>query len=149
VVTTLMAKGAFPDSHRQHLGMPGMHGTVSAVSALQKADLLITLGARFDDRVTGKLDTFAPHALIIHADVDPAEELPVALQFGLHHPIGGRGREAIQEFMQLLGAENGQQHALVEVASATIDAHAPADQRSTAITAHQIVGLQHLLPGQP
>lgn len=73
VVTTLMARGAFPDSHPQHLGMPGMHGTVAAVTALQKADLLITLGARFDDRVTGKLSTFAPNAKIIHADIDPAE----------------------------------------------------------------------------
>jgi acetolactate synthase-1/2/3 large subunit len=68
-----MARGAFPDSHPQHLGMPGMHGTVAAVTALQKADLLITLGARFDDRVTGKLSTFAPGAKIIHADIDPAE----------------------------------------------------------------------------
>lgn len=73
VVTTLMARGAFPDSHPQHLGMPGMHGTVAAVTALQKADLLITLGARFDDRVTGKLSTFAVNAKIIHADIDPAE----------------------------------------------------------------------------
>ncbi len=73
VVTTLMARGTFPDSHSQHLGMPGMHGTVAAVTALQKADLLITLGARFDDRVTGKLSSFAPSAKIIHADIDPAE----------------------------------------------------------------------------
>ena len=73
VVTTLMARGAFPDSHKQHLGMPGMHGTVAAVTALQKADLLITLGARFDDRVTGKLSSFAVNAKIIHADIDPAE----------------------------------------------------------------------------
>ena len=73
VVTTLMARGAFPDSHPQHLGMPGMHGTVAAVTALQKADLLIALGARFDDRVTGQLDTFAPHAAVVHADIDPAE----------------------------------------------------------------------------
>jgi acetolactate synthase-1/2/3 large subunit len=73
VVTTLMARGAFPDSHHQHLGMPGMHGTVAAVTALQKADLLITLGARFDDRVTGQLSTFAPEAKVIHADIDPAE----------------------------------------------------------------------------
>ncbi|MSX19204.1 MAG: acetolactate synthase large subunit [Actinobacteria bacterium] len=73
VVTTLMARGAFPDSHPMHLGMPGMHGTVAAVTALQKADLLITLGARFDDRVTGKLSTFAVNAKIIHADIDPAE----------------------------------------------------------------------------
>lgn len=73
VVTTLMALGSFPDSHRQHLGMPGMHGSVSAVTALQKADLLITLGARFDDRVTGKLSSFAPKARVIHVDIDPAE----------------------------------------------------------------------------
>jgi len=73
VVTTLMARGALSDSHPQHLGMPGMHGTVAAVTALQKADLLITLGARFDDRVTGKLSTFAVNAKIIHADIDPAE----------------------------------------------------------------------------
>ena len=73
VVTTLMARGAFPDSHPQHLGMPGMHGTVAAVTALQKSDLLITLGARFDDRVTGKLSTFAINAKVIHADIDPAE----------------------------------------------------------------------------
>jgi acetolactate synthase-1/2/3 large subunit len=68
-----MARGAFPDSHPLHLGMPGMHGTVAAVTALQKADLLITLGARFDDRVTGKLSTFAVNAKVIHADIDPAE----------------------------------------------------------------------------
>ena len=73
VVTTLMALGSFPNSHPQHLGMPGMHGTVAAVTALQKADLLITLGARFDDRVTGKLSSFAPNAKVIHADIDPAE----------------------------------------------------------------------------
>ncbi len=73
VVTTLMARGAFPDSHPLHYGMPGMHGTVGAVTALQKSDLLITLGARFDDRVTGKLSTFAVNAKVIHADIDPAE----------------------------------------------------------------------------
>jgi acetolactate synthase-1/2/3 large subunit len=73
VVTTLMARGALPDSHPQHLGMPGMHGTVPAVNALQKADLIVALGARFDDRVTGKLESFAPHATIVHADIDPAE----------------------------------------------------------------------------
>ena len=73
VVTTLMARGAFPDSHRQHLGMPGMHGTVAAVAGLQRSDLLIALGTRFDDRVTGQLDSFAPEAKVIHADIDPAE----------------------------------------------------------------------------
>ncbi len=73
VVTTLMARGALPDSHPLHLGMPGMHGSVAAVTALQKSDLLITLGARFDDRVTGQLSSFAPDAKVIHADIDPAE----------------------------------------------------------------------------
>ncbi|WP_341828242.1 acetolactate synthase large subunit [Trueperella pyogenes] len=73
VVTTLNARGAFPDSDPHHLGMPGMHGTVPAVAALQKSDLLIALGARFDDRVTGKLDEFAPEAKVIHVDIDPAE----------------------------------------------------------------------------
>ena len=72
VVTTLMARGAVPDSHALNLGMPGMHGTVAAVTALQKSDLLITIGARFDDRVTGQLSTFATGAKIIHADIDPA-----------------------------------------------------------------------------
>src|SRR5271163_1216841 len=73
VVTTLMARGAFPDSHPQCLGMPGMHGNYTAVTAMQRSDLLISLGARFDDRVTGKIDAFAPEAKIIHVDVDPAE----------------------------------------------------------------------------
>lgn len=73
VVTTLMARGAFPDSHQQHLGMPGMHGTVPAVLALQEADLIVALGARFDDRVTGKAALFAPNAQVVHVDIDPAE----------------------------------------------------------------------------
>ncbi|CAL4859945.1 acetolactate synthase large subunit [Microbacterium sp. MM2322] len=73
VVTTLMARGAFPDSHPQQLGMPGMHGTVPAVLALQESDLLIALGSRFDDRVTGKAALFAPDAKVIHVDIDPAE----------------------------------------------------------------------------
>jgi len=73
VVTTLMARGAFPDSHPQCLGMPGMHGHYTAVTAMQRSDLLISLGARFDDRVTGKIDAFAPEAKIIHVDIDPAE----------------------------------------------------------------------------
>jgi len=73
VVTTLMARGAFPDSHEQNLGMPGMHGTVPAVLALQESDLIVALGARFDDRVTGKASHFAPNAKVIHVDIDPAE----------------------------------------------------------------------------
>ena len=73
VTTTLMARGAFPDSHPLALGMPGMHGTYPAVAALQEADLVVALGARFDDRVTGRLADFAPQARIVHADIDPAE----------------------------------------------------------------------------
>jgi acetolactate synthase-1/2/3 large subunit len=96
VVTTLMARGAFPDSHRQHLGMPGMHGTVAAVTALQKADLLITLGARFDDRVTGKLSSFAPGATIIHADIDPAE---IGKNRMVDVPIVGDCRETIADLV--------------------------------------------------
>ena len=73
VLTTLMGRGAFPDSHPHHLGMPGMHGTVPAVLALQESDLIVALGARFDDRVTGKVADFAPDAKIVHVDIDPAE----------------------------------------------------------------------------
>jgi len=73
VVTTLMARGAFPDSHPQCLGMPGMHGNYTAVTALQRADLLVALGARFDDRVTGRVDAFAPGAKVVHVDIDAAE----------------------------------------------------------------------------
>ncbi|MFJ8745975.1 biosynthetic-type acetolactate synthase large subunit [Embleya sp. NPDC127516] len=73
VVTTLMARGAFPDGNRRHLGMPGRHGSVTAVGAMQKADLLVALGARFDNRVTGEIDSFAPHATVVHVDIDPAE----------------------------------------------------------------------------
>src|SRR5207245_6931958 len=73
VVTTLMARGAFPDDHPLCLGMPGMHGNYTAVTSMQKADLLIALGSRFDDRVTGKVGAFAPGAKIVHVDIDPAE----------------------------------------------------------------------------
>lgn len=102
VVTTLMARGAFPDSHPQHLGMPGMHGSVAAVGALQKSDLLITLGARFDDRVTGKLSTFAPNASIIHADIDPAE---IGKNRYADIPIVGDMAEVIPELVMALEAE--------------------------------------------
>ena len=101
VVTTLMAKGAFPDSHPQHVGMPGMHGTVSAVTALQQADLLITLGARFDDRVTGVLKTFAPNAKVIHADIDPAE---ISKNRTADVPIVGSVKEIIPELTEVLRA---------------------------------------------
>jgi acetolactate synthase-1/2/3 large subunit len=99
VVTTLMARGAFPDSHELHLGMPGMHGTVAAVTALQRSDLLISLGARFDDRVTGKLSTFAPLAKIIHADIDPAE---ISKNRTADVPIVGDCREVISELIGTL-----------------------------------------------
>ena len=74
VVTTLMARGVFPDDHPLCLGMPGMHGTIAATTAMQKSDLLIALGARFDDRITGRVNGFAPDAKIIHVDIDPAEQ---------------------------------------------------------------------------
>lgn len=99
VVTTLMARGAFPDSHRQHLGMPGMHGTVAAVAALQRSDLLIALGTRFDDRVTGKLDTFAPEAKVIHADIDPAE---IGKNRHADVPIVGDVKAVIAELVEML-----------------------------------------------
>ena len=102
VVTTLMARGAFPDSHAQHLGMPGMHGTVSAVSALQKADLIVALGARFDDRVTGKLSSFAPHALVVHADIDPAE---ISKNRMADVPIVGDCKEVITQLAAAVQAE--------------------------------------------
>jgi acetolactate synthase-1/2/3 large subunit len=105
VVTTLMARGAFPDRHPQHLGMPGMHGTVAAVGALQQADLLITLGARFDDRVTGKLDTFAPDALIVHADIDPAE---ISKNRRADVPIVGDCREVITDLAAAVRADREQ-----------------------------------------
>ncbi|WP_459611406.1 acetolactate synthase large subunit [Corynebacterium urogenitale] len=92
VVTTLMALGAFPDSHRLHMGMPGMHGTVPAVAALQKSDLLIAIGARFDDRVTGDLASFAPNAKVIHADIDPAE---IGKVREIQVPIVGDAREVL------------------------------------------------------
>jgi acetolactate synthase I/II/III large subunit len=102
LVTTLMARGAFPDSHPQHLGMPGMHGTVAAVAALQRSDLIISLGARFDDRVTGNLDSFAPHAKVVHADIDPAE---IGKNRHADVPIVGDAREVIADLIVALQAE--------------------------------------------
>jgi acetolactate synthase-1/2/3 large subunit len=99
VVTTLMARGAFPDSHPQNLGMPGMHGTVPAVTALQKSDLLITLGARFDDRVTGDVKSFATGAKVIHVDIDPAEIGKIRFA---DVPIVGDAKEVITELNQEL-----------------------------------------------
>ncbi|HET7246118.1 MAG TPA: acetolactate synthase large subunit [Streptosporangiaceae bacterium] len=102
VVTTLMARGAFPSSHQQNLGMPGMHGKVAAVGALQKADLLVALGARFDDRVTGRLDTFAPDAAVVHADIDPAE---ISKNRHAEVPIVGDCREVIIELITAIRGE--------------------------------------------
>jgi acetolactate synthase-1/2/3 large subunit len=102
VVTTLMALGAFPDSHQQHLGMPGMHGSVAAVTALQKADLLFAVGTRFDDRVTGRLDTFAPFAKIVHADIDPAE---IGKNRTADVPIVGDAREILADLIQAVQAD--------------------------------------------
>ena len=101
VVTTLMARGAFPDDHRLCLGMPGMHGNYTAITAMQKADLLITLGARFDDRVTGKVAGFAPYAKVIHVDIDPAELGKVRKP---DIPIVGDLRLVIEDLIQALDA---------------------------------------------
>jgi acetolactate synthase-1/2/3 large subunit len=99
VVTTLMARGAFPDSHRQCLGMPGMHGNYAAITAMQEADLLITLGARFDDRVTGHVPSFAPLAKVIHVDIDPAELGKIRRP---EVPIVGDCRLVIEELVRVL-----------------------------------------------
>ncbi|MGH3278870.1 MAG: acetolactate synthase large subunit [Trebonia sp.] len=107
VVTTLMARGAFPDRHPQHLGMPGMHGAVAAVGALQRADLIVALGARFDDRVTGKLDSFAPDARIVHADIDPAE---ISKNRRADVPIVGDCKEVINELTAAV--TNDREHGL-------------------------------------
>ena len=99
VVTTLMARGAFPDDHPLCLGMPGMHGTAAAVTAMQKSDLLIALGSRFDDRVTGRVNSFAPHAKIIHVDIDPAEQGKVRKP---DVPIVGDCRLVIEEMIKAI-----------------------------------------------
>ncbi len=101
VVTTLMARGAFPDDHPLHLGMPGMHGSVAAVTALQRSDLIIALGARFDDRVTGQLSSFAPDAKVIHADIDPAE---ISKNRVADVPIVGDAKAIIRELTAAVSA---------------------------------------------
>ncbi len=97
VVTTLMALGAFPESHRLHMGMPGMHGTVPAVAAMQRADLLIAIGTRFDDRATGHVESFAPEAKVIHADIDPAE---IGKIRAVEVPIVGDAREVLSRMLK-------------------------------------------------
>ncbi|WP_188191599.1 acetolactate synthase large subunit [Nonomuraea sp. SYSU D8015] len=101
VITTLMARGTFPDSHPQHMGMPGMHGSVSAVGALQKSDLIIGLGVRFDDRVTGDLKSFAPYAKVVHADIDPAE---ISKNRHADVPIVGDCKEVINDLIAVIEA---------------------------------------------
>src|SRR3989440_3958811 len=102
VVTTLMARGSFPDDHPQCLGMPGMHGNYTAVTSMQKSDLLIALGSRFDDRVTGKVGAFAPGAKVIHVDIDPAELGKVRRP---DVPIVGDCRLVIEELVKAVRAE--------------------------------------------
>jgi acetolactate synthase-1/2/3 large subunit len=111
VVTTLMARGAFPDSHPQNLGMPGMHGTVPAVTSLQKSDLLITLGARFDDRVTGDVKSFAPGAKVIHVDIDPAEIGKIRFA---DVPIVGDLKEVITELIAEIASTQKKKPELAE-----------------------------------
>ncbi|WP_197061851.1 acetolactate synthase large subunit [Sinomonas humi] len=103
VVTTLMARGAFPDSHPLHYRMPGMHGSVAAVAAMQRSDLLIALGARFDDRVTGHPESFAPNARVVHADIDPAE---IGKNRPVDVPIVGDCRETIRSLVDALRQES-------------------------------------------
>jgi acetolactate synthase-1/2/3 large subunit len=111
VVTTLMARGAFPDNHPLCLGMPGMHGNATAITAMQKSDLLINFGARFDDRVTGKVSTFAPDAKVIHVDIDPAEQGKVRKP---DVPIVGDCRIVVEEILKSV-------HALLAEGSKQVD----------------------------
>ena len=103
VVTTLMARGAMPDAHPLCLGMPGMHGNYTAVTSMQKSDLLIALGARFDDRVTGDPNAFAPDAKVIHVDIDPAELGKVRRP---DVPIVGDAKSVITELIKAVAAEH-------------------------------------------
>ena len=102
VVTTLNARGTFPDSHCQHLGMAGRHGTPAAVLAMQSADLIVALGARFDAQVTGDTQGFAPHATVVHADIDPAE---ISKNRHADVPIVGDAKEVISELLAALRLE--------------------------------------------
>ncbi|MEF3323314.1 acetolactate synthase large subunit [Gulosibacter sp. GYB002] len=111
VVTTLMARGAFPDGHPQMLGMPGMHGTVPAVLALQEADLVFAIGARFDDRVTGKAELFAPNAKVVHVDIDPAEISKIRFA---DVPIVGDAREVLTDLNRAYSTERFPERADLE-----------------------------------
>ena len=139
VVTTLMARGAFPDDHPLCLGMPGMHGNATAITALQRSDLLITLGARFDDRITGKVSTFAPDAKVIHVDIDPAEQGKVRQP---DVPIVGDCRLVIEELIKAIrdllegGADAGR-HRRVEEPHQRLARAVPAVVRSRASRARR------------
>ena len=108
VVTTLMARGAMPDSHELNLGMPGMHGNYTAVMAMQESDLLIALGSRFDDRVTGRLDGFAPDAKVIHVDIDPAELGKIRMP---DVAIRGDAKRVIAAMLEEVGTRSAADHA--------------------------------------
>jgi acetolactate synthase-1/2/3 large subunit len=100
VTTTLMGRGAFPDTHPLAMGMPGMHGTYTAITALQRSDLILAIGVRFDDRVTGNPATFAPHAKVVHVDVDPAEIGKVRVA---DVPIVGDARRVLLQLVEAWG----------------------------------------------
>ncbi|HEY9482201.1 MAG TPA: acetolactate synthase large subunit [Micromonosporaceae bacterium] len=142
VVTTLMARGAFPDSHPQHLGMPGMHGTVAAVYALQKSDLLVALGARFDDRVTGKLSSFAPGARVVHADIDPAE---IGKNRAVDVPIVGDAKFVIDELCAAMGGDAAQK-STASTASTASATDVATDQSRLAAWWHAIDELRERCP---
>ncbi|GAG05208.1 unnamed protein product, partial [marine sediment metagenome] len=99
VTTTLLGLGGFPETHELSLGMLGMHGTVYANHAIMESDLIIAIGARFDDRVTGKLDEFAPHAKIIHIDIDPAS---VSKNVKVDIPIVGDAKNVLQALNKMV-----------------------------------------------
>ncbi|WP_088103743.1 acetolactate synthase large subunit [Halalkalibacter urbisdiaboli] len=107
VVNTLLGLGSFPGEHELHLGMGGMHGTYPANMALHGADLLINIGARFDDRLTGNLAYFAPEAKVVHIDIDPAE---IGKNVKTEIPVVGCAKEALK----MLIAENGKQSECAE-----------------------------------
>ncbi len=115
VVTTLMARGVFPDSHPLNLGMPGMHGNYAAITAMQEADLLIALGTRFDDRVTGRIEGFAPDAKVVHVDIDPAELGKVRRP---EVPIVGDAKAVVGEIVRAV-------RALLDSGEATLPERAP------------------------
>jgi acetolactate synthase I/II/III large subunit len=115
VVTTLMARGVFPDTHELAVGMPGMHGHYAAVKAFQETDLLVTLGARFDDRVTGDLGSFAPHARVIHVDVDPAE---IGKNRAVDVPIVGDVKVVLGQLLKVLDDKHAKGESFAPAADA-------------------------------